>query len=69
MQAQSELELYMQPENHMPLDRISVSSGAFGSQPAFDSRGRLTRFEVQPCLCLASRNACSRAAWIKPAWP
>ncbi|KAK9865685.1 hypothetical protein WJX84_003161 [Apatococcus fuscideae] len=46
VEAQSELELYMQPENHMPLDRISVSSGAFGSQPAFDSRGRLTRFEV-----------------------
>ncbi len=47
MQAQSELELYMQPENLMPLERISVSSDAFGSQPAFDKHGKLTRYEVR----------------------
>lgn len=50
MQAQSELELYTQPENKMPLDRISVSSDAFGSAPVFDRHGKLTRYEASDSL-------------------
>ncbi|KAK9832458.1 hypothetical protein WJX74_010775 [Apatococcus lobatus] len=46
VEAQSELELYTQPENKMPLEHISVSSDAFGSAPVFDRHGKLTRYEV-----------------------
>ena len=50
VQAQSELELYTQPENKMPLERISVSSDAFGSAPVFDRHGKLTRYEASDWL-------------------
>ena len=57
MQAQSELELYTQPENKMPLERISVSSDAFGSAPVFDRHGKLTRYEASDSLQIAHCKA------------
>ena len=44
--------MYTQPGNKMPLERISVSSAAFGSAPVFDRHGQLTRYEassLDPC--------------------
>ena len=63
---QAEQAIMQWRRNHMPLNRCTVSSDAYGSLPVFDDHGKLVSYEVRLCLYtipLGSSSAGSGVSW------